>query len=136
MGQLGYADWLYLSKRNPGTSQVGVLLTSTIGADICFAPDPRVTPPASYGSDDAYSRKVDGVFSWHIGQSFSAIVPVLKSLTDFSDSGVDNPNHSGPCVTNVASCGLPFFGLTLVATYARSVPDAVLAACLTARLWS
>ena len=57
---------------------------------VCFAPDPRVTPPASCGSDDASGRKVDGVFSWHIGQSFSAIVPVLKSLTDFPDRGVDD----------------------------------------------
>ena len=57
---------------------------------VCFAPDPRVTPPASCGSDDAYGRKVDGVFSWHIGQSFSALVPILKSLTDFPDRGVDD----------------------------------------------
>ena len=49
-----------------------------------------MTPHASCGSDDAYDRKVDGVFSWHIGQSFSAIVPVLKSLTDFPDRGVDD----------------------------------------------
>ena len=90
LGQLGYAAWSYLSKRNQGTSQVGVLRTFTIGADICFVPDPLVTPPASCGSDDAYGQKVDGVFSWHIGQSFSAIVPVFKSRTDCPDSGVDD----------------------------------------------
>ena len=37
-------------------------------------------------------------------------------------------NHSGPCVTNAASGGLPFFGLSLIATCSRSVPFGVRAA--------
>ena len=32
---------------------------------------------------------------------------------------------SGPCVTNAASGGLPFFGLSLIATCSRSVPFGV-----------
>ena len=34
-------------------------------------------------------------------------------------------NHSRPCVTNAASGGLPFFGLSLIATCSRSVPFGV-----------
>ena len=41
-----------------------------------------MTPHASCGSDDAYDRKVDGVFSWHIGQSFNAIVRLALPVSD------------------------------------------------------
>ena len=92
---------------------------------VCFAPDPRVTPPASCGSDDASGRKVDGVFSWHIGQSFSAIVPVLKSLTDFPDRGVDDLEPFRTVCDQRASGGPPFFGPSLIATYSSSVPFGV-----------
>ena len=82
---------------------------------VCFAPDPRVTPPASCGSDDASGRKVEGVFSWHIGQSFSAIVPVLKSLTDFPDRGVnDLEPFRTVCDQRGQVADSPFFGPLLL----------------------